>query len=318
MAVYTNINKKELVKFLENYDLGTFKNFSKIIEGVENSNFLVETSKSKFILTIYEKRVQFEDLPFFINLMKYLFSNNIKCPLPIQDNKGKVLQTISNKPSAIFSFLSGKSKTKITSNDCFLLGKNLGIIHKKSLNFNQRRTNSVGASYWEKLFKSIDRDEIIKKYNFFDDLEIILSNILNKWPNQLRKGIIHGDLFPNNVFFQNKNINGIIDFYFSCYDILAYDIAICINSWCFDKDVKFNFNKFNSLLEGYVSSNRLTLEEKKNLSLLCSGAAIRILLTRLYDSINTPNNSYVVPHDPNEYWNILNFHLNSNKVLDSF
>ena len=318
MAVYTNISKEELENYLRGYNIGSLINFSKIIDGVENSNFLVKTTKSKYILTIFEKRVDEDELPFFIELMTFFKKNNLLTPLPIKNNEGEVINKLSNKPAAFFTFLDGKSILKPNSNHCLLLGETLGSIHDKAKKFKLKRKNSVGHLEWIKMLQSINPQKAISEFDYFPLIEKILIDILENWPDHLRKSIIHADLFPNNVFFKSNKISGIIDFYFSCYDIVIYDLAICINSWCFDENQNFINENFLSIIEGYEKINLLTTYEKFYFCKLCSGAAIRILLTRIYDYINTPKNSYVVKHDPNQYWRILNFYLNLKNPEDLF
>ena len=233
MAVYTKVSKVGIQSILSKYDVGKLIKYEEIQEGIENSNFKVTTTDGTFILTIYEKRVKEEDLPYFINLMSHLSGNGINCPKPIKDKSGEIFQKISNKKSILVTFLSGNSLKFIDKSHCYELGKNLANFHIKGLKFKGKRENDLNYRSWIKLFrKGIARNDLYKK-SLLNEIEKIIKETVDHWPSDLEIGHIHADLFPNNVFFTNNKLSGIIDFYFACYDILAYDIAICINSWCF-------------------------------------------------------------------------------------
>ncbi|MDC0093236.1 homoserine kinase [Alphaproteobacteria bacterium] len=313
MAVYTELNQEQIIDFLKLYEIGKFISFHGITEGIENSNFFLETSKGKYILTIFEKRVDQNDLPFFINIMKYLSNQRFLCPSPIMDIKKKYLQRLQNKPAIIVSFLKGISKTEITNKECFNVGSNMASMHLKSNGFLETRKNSLSISGWKQLINkcstsipTITLNEI--EPNLLDEIQHSFNFCKKYWPTTLPQGFIHADLFPDNVFFKNDKISGVIDFYFSCTDILTYDLAIAVNAWCFDKNLIFNNEKFNQLIKGYSSVRNLSKEELFYLPLLSQGAAMRFLLTRLYDWFHTPKNATVVPKKPQEYITKLRYH----------
>ena len=314
MAVYTKVSSSQMKILLDKYEVGNFLSMSEIQEGVENSNFKIITDKDNYILTIYEKRVNEKDLPYFINLMEHLNNKGVNCPKPLYDKYGIKFQEIKNKKSLLTTFLSGSSLKKINKDHCYELGKSLANFHLKGKNFFQKRYNDLGYKSWLNLFKqgikSFDTDNEYDLQIF----ENIIIDTVNNWPENLPKGNIHADLFPNNVFFTNEKISGIIDFYFACYDLLAYDIAVCINSWCFNEKNIFIIDRAQSMISGYSSIKKLTNEEKDNLILLSKGAAIRFYLTRLFDWYNTPSNSNVSKLNPQEFYNKVLF-FNSLKTL---
>ena len=301
MAVYTKVSKGGIQSILSKYDVGKLIKYVEIQEGIENSNFKVTTTDGTFILTIYEKRVKEEDLPYFINLMDHLSSNGINCPKPVKDKSGEIFQNISNKKSILVTFLSGNSLKLIDKSHCYELGKNLANFHIQGLKFKGKRENDLNYRSWHQLFrKGITKNNLYKK-SLLNEIEQIIKKTVDDWPSDLENGHIHADLFPNNVFFTNNKLSGIIDFYFACYDILAYDIAICINSWCFNENGKFSQSNLEALLLGYSEIKKLRDNEKKNLLLLTKGAAIRFFLTRLFDWYNTPSDANVKKLNPNEY-----------------
>jgi homoserine kinase type II len=313
LAVYTELNQGQIIDFLKLYEIGEFISFRGITEGIENSNFFLQTSKGKFILTIFEKRVNQNDLPFFINIMKYLSSRGFLCPSPIMDIKKKYLQRLQNKPAIIVSFLNGISKTKITNKECFNVGAHMASMHLKSNDFLETRKNSLSISSWSQLINkcsasipTITLNEI--EPNLLEEIQDSINFCSKYWPTTLPQGFIHADLFPDNIFFNNDKISGVIDFYFSCTDILTYDLAIAVNAWCFDENFIFNNEKFNKLIKGYSSIRSLSEEELYYLPLLSQGAAMRFLLTRLYDWFHTPKNAKVIPKSPQEYITKLRYH----------
>ena len=313
MAVYTELNEKQIIDFLKLYNIGKFISFHGITEGIENSNFYLETSKGEYILTIFEKRVDQNEIPFFINIMKHLSSKNFLCPSPIIDSKKKYLQLLQDKPAIIVSFLNGTSKTQTTDKDVFNVGVNMASMHLKSNDFIDKRKNSLSISGWNQLIKSCSDSIPTRNLNKIEPH--ILNEIQNSfdfckkyWPKALPHGFIHADMFPDNVFFYDNRISGVIDFYFSCIDILAYDLAIAINAWCFEDDLVFNDKKLDSLITGYSSIRKLSEAELFYLPLLTQAAAMRFLLTRLYDWFHTPKNTNVVPKSPKEYITKLRYH----------
>ena len=308
MAVYTKLEHLEVKLFLEQYNISNFKDYKGITEGVENTNYLIESSEQDYILTIYEKRVDEKDLPFFIKLLSDLSDNSFPCPKPIANKNNEKINKIKNKNAALVTFLNGKSKNKITSEDCFEVGKIAAQLHKITKKFNINRKNNLSIENWQNIFEKtikqkIDLDEsIIKKTRNY------LNFLKDKWPKNLPQGIIHADLFPDNIFFIDNKVSGIIDFYFACNDFFAYEIAICINSICFDNNSTFNMAKAKNLINGYSSIRTLTEDEKKYLPILSMGAAMRFFLTRLYDFYHTDNKADVKIKDPFEYFKKIEFH----------
>jgi homoserine kinase type II len=308
MAVYTKLEHQEVRQFLEQYNINNFKDYKGITEGVENTNYLIKTSEQDYILTIYEKRVNENDLPFFIKLLSYLSENKFPCPKPIANKNNEKINRIKNKNAALVTFLNGQSKNKITSEECFEIGKITAQLHEITKKFNINRKNNLSIENWDSIFEKtikqkIDLDEsIIKKTKNY------LNFLKDKWPKNLPQGIIHADLFPDNIFFTNKKVSGIIDFYFACNDFFAYEIAICINSLCFDNNSTFNMTKAKNLIDGYTSIRNLSEDEKKYLPILSMGAAMRFFLTRLYDFYHTDNKADVKIKDPFEYFKKIEFH----------
>ena len=308
MAVYTKLEHQEVRQFLEQYNINNFKDYKGITEGVENTNYLIKTSEQDYILTIYEKRVDENDLPFFIKLLSYLSENKFPCPKPIANKNNEKINRIKNKNAALVTFLNGQSKNKITSEECFEIGKITAQLHEITKKFDINRKNNLSIENWESIFEKtikqkIDLDEsIIKKTKNY------LNFLKDKWPKNLPQGIIHADLFPDNIFFTNNKVSGIIDFYFACNDFFAYEIAICINSLCFDNNSTFNMTKAKNLIDGYTYIRTLSEDEKKYLPILSMGAAMRFFLTRLYDFYHTDNKADVKIKDPFEYLKKIEFH----------
>ena len=308
MAVYTQVDDSALADFLSGYDLGTLLSFAGIAEGVENSNFLLRTDRANYILTLYEKRVNPSDLPFFIEVMEVLASSGMSCPLPVPARDGSILQQLAGRPGAVFSFLDGTWSRHPNREKCAALGKALATLHLNAAPVTRRRVNALGPAGWQPLLDSIGDDADILRPNMAQTIRTRLDSILAEWPENLADGIIHADLFPNNVHFIGDELTGIIDFYFACNDILAYDLGICLNSWCFEADGSFNLTKSRAMLKGYSAVRPMSDAEIAAIPTLAAGAAMRFFLTRLYDWIHTPKGALVSPKDPMEYWNILRFH----------
>ena len=312
MAVYTKINKGDISFINKQFDIEEIISFQGIKKGIENTNYLLKSKNKKFILTIFEKRVSNKEIPFFMKLMDKLNNSKINCPKPLKNNNGKYLIKLKNKTACIVSFLKGKDKNKLNLKNCFEVGKIIAQMHLVTKNINLSRKNSMGIKNLDPLLKSIKF-----RSNKFSNLEKFLVNNLKEikknWPKKLPKGIIHGDLFIDNIFFNKNKLSGIIDFYFAANDYFMYEIAICINALCFDnKKSKFKINKqkIKSLIKGYESIKKISLKEKKSLNILCRGAAMRYLLTRLYDYSNTPKTALIQIKDPNEYYQKLITHNN--------
>ena len=310
MAVYTKINKGDISFINKQFDIEEIISFEGIKKGIENTNYLLKSKNKKFILTIFEKRVSNKEIPFFMKLMDKLNNSKINCPKPLKNNNGKYLIKLKNKTACIVSFLNGKDKNKLDLKNCFEVGKIIAQMHLVTKNINLSRKNSMGIINLDPLLKSIKF-----RSNKFSNLEKFLVNNLKEikknWPKKLPKGIIHGDLFIDNIFFNKNKLSGIIDFYFAANDYFMYEIAICINALCFDnKKSKFKINKqkIKSLIKGYESIKKISLKEKKSLNILCRGAAMRYFLTRLYDYSNTPKTALIQIKDPNEYYQKLITH----------
>ena len=315
MAVFTKLNRDEINNFISGYDLGNVDTYSEIVEGIENTNYKVVCNGVPYILTIFEKRVNDEDLPFFIELKIFLNKNNFKCPQPIKNKKGEIINSIKSKKAVIISFIKGKKINVPNKNNCYEIGKIVGQLHHCSSNFNKKRYNSLNFSELRKIFnkcKNENNEDLNEIYNTLDNEIKFLEKV---WPKNLPSGIIHADLFRDNVFFDKGQITGVIDFYFSCYHFFLYDLSIVINDWCFENNgSSFNKDLFNSVIQGYNLSRNLEKSEIEAFNLILRVAAVRILVTRLHDFIFHPNDAVVVKKDPYQYLNILNWHQ-LNKVF---
>jgi homoserine kinase type II len=308
MAVYTDVSDEELDAFIGSYDIGALTSFKGIAEGVENSNYLVHTENGRYILTLYEKRVKREDLPYFLALMQHLAARGITCPLPVRDREGQTLKTLAGRPAALITFLEGLWVRRPTIEHCAGLGEVLARFHLAGRDFDMMRANSLSLPGWQALFATIGRRADGVTRGLSSVIEKELRHLEGEWPKDLPEGVIHADLFPDNVFFLADKVSGLIDFYFACNDMLAYDVAVCLNAWCFESDGSFNVTKARALLEAYVKVRPLTRAELDRLPTLARGAALRFLLTRTYDLINTDANALVKTKDPNEYLRKLRFH----------
>jgi homoserine kinase type II len=307
MAVYTDIGEAELAEFLARYDIGTLTSYKGIAEGVENSNYMVHTSKGTFFLTLYEKRVNREDLPFFLGLMRHLAANGVRCPVPIEPREGELIGELAGRPAAIISFIEGMWPRRPTVEHCRATGEALARMHLAGAGFTMTRPNALSVAGWRALWEKArdSADEV--EPGLQTEAEADLSHLEAAWPRDLPVGTIHADLFADNVLFLGMD-PGIIDFYFACTDYLAYDVAICLNAWCFERDHSFNLTKGTALLRGYTSLRPLSEAEVSALPTLAHGAALRFMLTRLYDWVNTPAGSLVVKKDPLEYLRRMRFH----------
>jgi homoserine kinase type II len=318
MAVYTKISKKEIFKINKKFKVENIINFKGIKQGIENTNYLLKSKNNKFILTIFEKRVSQNEIPFFMKLMDQLNDLKINCPKPLKNKSGNYLIRIKNKTACIVSFLDGKDKKKLNIKNCFDIGKVIAKMHLSSKKIKLYRKNSMGIKNLNPLLNSIKF-----KSKKFVNIEKFLNNnfrdIKKKWPKQLPSGIIHGDLFIDNIFFKNNKLSGIIDFYFAANDYFMYEIAICVNALCFDKkNSKFLINKkkVKNLIKGYESIRKISIKEKNSLNILCRGAAMRYFLTRLYDYTNTPKTALIKIKDPREYYQKIVIHNNLKTYKD--
>jgi homoserine kinase type II len=309
MAVYTEVTDEALAAFLLDYDIGSMVAFRGIAEGVENSNFSLRTTAGDFILTLYEKRVDPTELPWFLGLMEHLSRRGIVCPLPVRGQDGAALRQLSGKHAAITTFLPGVWPRRVRPEHCGPVGAALAALHVAGGDYAPTRWNALGPHGWRPLLERCRARADEVQTHLAAELEAALEAILTGWPAALPVGHIHADLFPDNVFFLDGRLSGLIDFYFAATDLLAYDIAVCLNAWCFEADFSFNVTKARSLLRAYGEVRALSDAERAALPVLCQGAAIRFLLTRLYDWLNTPGGALVTRKDPMEYVRRLRFHL---------
>ncbi|HYC64189.1 MAG TPA: homoserine kinase [Reyranellaceae bacterium] len=305
MAVYTEVGEAELDAFLAEYDIGEPVALKGVAEGVENSNFLLSTTKGQYFLTLYEKRVDPKDLPFFLGLLDHLSSRGINCPQPIKGRDGSAIRSLAGRPAAVTTFLHGLWPRRIAVKHCGPIGQALAELHIAGKDFKLKRPNALSVAGWRPLFEGSRRhiDQPLAT-ELQGEIEFFEAN----WPKSLPAGVIHADLFPDNVFFLNDRLSGLIDFYFACNDFLAYDVAICLNAWCFELDNSFNTTKARALLSSYDKARPLSDDERRLLPLLARGSALRFLMTRLYDWVHTPANAMVKRKDPNEYLTKLRFH----------
>ena len=321
MAVYTNLSENNLKDFFSKYNLGKLVNYKGIQEGIENTNYLIQTDKGKFILTVYEKRVREKDLPFFMGLMKNLFDENFPCPKPIINKNGSYITEVAKKKAAVISFLDGFSKKELTPDNCHTVGVQTAKLHMITRNLKVKRENRLSVNSWRKFYKNVQNDCFKIYPNLAKIIKINLEEIEKNWPKNIPSGIIHADLFPDNIFFKGNKLTGIIDFYFSCYDFYAFEIAICLNALCFEgqkENLSFNVTKAKKFVDGYSSVRKLLEEEKKSLKILCQGAAIRFLLTRVFDYLNLIEGAMVKTKDPIEYLKRLEFHNSVTNYHDYF
>lgn len=314
MAVYTQVDDQTLSDFLDTYDVGKAISFKGIAEGVENSNYLLETTKSRFILTLYEKRANPEDLPYFLDMMEHLAKAGVNAPLPIHDNEGASLKILAGRPACMISFLSGVSVSHITEAHCRELGTALAKMHLALESYDVERPNELSIDGWQKLFEDTQAGADSVQKGLKNSLESELLFLKGQWPEGLPEGTIHADLFPDNVLFTDDKITGLIDFYFGCTDMLAYDIAVCINAWCFDDNHEYVEQHAKAMTDAYRAIRPLSDDEINALPVLCRGAAIRFLLTRLYDWLNPVEGAVVRPKDPLDYDKRLKLHQSQNNA----
>ena len=320
MAVYTKLSENNLKDFFSKYNLGKLLTYKGIKEGIENTNYFIQTEKGKFVLTLYEKRVDEKDLPFFISLMKNLFDNKFPSPEPIINKNGNYISEISGKKAAVISFLEGSSKKNLNPNDCYEIGVNTAKMHLITKNLKGKRENKLSIKSWGKIYNKVKGDCSKIHPNLTNVIEKNLVEIEKSWPKSIPTGIIHADLFQDNIFFKGNKLSGIIDYYFSCNDFYAFEIAICLNALCFEgekENLSFNVTKAKKFIDGYSGLRKLDEEEKTSLKILCQGAAIRFLLTRVFDYLNLIEGAIVKIKDPVEYLKRLEFH-NSVKNYEDY
>tara|TARA_Y100001936_G_scaffold191588_1_gene190758 strand:+ start:215 stop:1168 length:954 start_codon:yes stop_codon:yes gene_type:complete len=315
MAVFTKLSKTEIENYLGLYDIGSLNQYSEIVEGIENTNYKIICNGTPYILTIFEKRVNEDDLPFFINLKLYLNQNNFKCPRPIQNRNGEIINSIKNKKAVIISFIEGNKIDKPNINECNEIGKMLGNLHNLTINFNESRQNSLDIKEWKNLLSKCTKNEDKKFDIILKEVENEIDFLESVWPKNIPSGVVHADLFKDNVFFKDEKITGVIDFYFSCYHFFLYDISIVINDWCFDSNGEiFNYEYYKAILNGYNEHKKITQQEIDSFNIILRSAAVRILVTRLHDYIFHPKDAIVLKKDPYQYYNILKWHQSNNII----
>jgi homoserine kinase type II len=308
MAVYTDVADDELRAFIAGYDIGEVLSCKGIAEGVENSNFLIATERGNFILTLYERRVAPRDLPFFIALMEHLARHGVACPTPVKGRDGVALRELCGRPAAVVTFLNGMWPRRIQPLHCAAVGAALAALHRAGASFGMTRANDLSVVGWRRLYETSQCRAAEVQPGLDEELGAELAILEIEWPRQLPSGVIHADLFPDNVFFREREVSGLIDFYFACTDFLAYDLAICLNAWCFEADGSLNVTKARLLLDSYRRARPLSAAELAALPLLARGSALRFLLTRLFDWLNQPAGALVRPKDPLEFLRRLRFH----------
>jgi homoserine kinase type II len=316
MAVYTDVTAEDLARFLAGYAIGELLAYKGIAEGVENSNFLVHTSTGNFILTLYEKRVAEGDLPFFLGLMEHLAARGLNCPQPVKNKQGGMLGRVAGRPAAIVTFLDGMWIRRPNAGHCAAVGEALANLHLDGADFPMKRPNALSVENWRPLFEHAGARGDSVRPGLCDEIVRELDVLEKAWPRGLPEGVIHADLFPDNVFFLGDRLSGLIDFYFACTDTLAYDVAVCLNAWCFEPDHAYNVTKGRALLKGYGRVRALNEAERAALPMLARGAAMRFLLTRLVDWLAVPEGALVKPKDPLEYFRKLRFHQSVKSAAD--
>ena len=316
MAVYTEVSDDALRAFLTLYDIGEVTSFKGIAEGVENSNYLMRMTSGQYLLTLFEKRVRAEDLPFFIGLMEHLAQRGVTCPQPVRNRAGSALGELAGRPATIVTFLDGLSIRRPDVRHCGELGKALAQMHLAGADFPLKRANALSLQGWPPLFQAAEAraDEVAPHLRSESAKE--LDFLHAHWPKGLPAGIIHADLFNDNVFFLGEKLSGLIDFYFACNDALAYDLAICLSAWCFEPDNSFNVSKGRAMISAYERLRPLGKAEVEALPVLARGAALRFMLTRLVDWLNVPPGAKVAPKNPLEYRDKLRFHQRVKSAAD--
>jgi homoserine kinase type II len=316
MAVYTDVGADELARFLADYSVGELLSYKGIAEGVENSNFLVHTAAGHFILTLYEKRVAANDLPFFLGLMEHLAARGLTCPQPVKNTQGGMLGTVAGRPAALVTFLDGMWMRRPSPGHCAAVGEALAKLHLAGADFKMKRANALGIASWRPLYQHAKARGDSVREGLCAAIASELDALDKVWPRGLPQGVIHADLFPDNVFFLGEKLSGLIDFYFACTDALAYDVTVCLNAWCFETDNSFNVTKGRALLKAYSQVRELNAAERAALPVLSRGSALRFLLTRLVDWLAVPEGALVRPKDPLEYFRKLRFHQSVKSVSD--
>ena len=312
MAVYTEVGDEDLIAFIAEYDLGDIVSCKGIAEGVENTNYLLQTTLGQYILTLYEKRVKESDLPFFLGLIEHLAAQEVSCPVPVHGRDGNALRQLCDRPAAMVSFLDGMWPRRIKPGHCSALGAALAQLHVAGDSYPVERLNALSVQAWRPLFDACAAQADTVSPGLSNILTRELDHLESHWPEDLPTGVCHADLFPDNVFFIGGDLSGIIDFYFACTDFFSYDLAICLNAWCFERDNSFNITKARLMLSRYRTVRPFSDAEVQALPLLARGSALRFLLTRLYDWLHHPEGALVQPKDPLDYLAKLSFHQTVN------
>ena len=316
MAVYTDVAFEDLDVLLKAYDIGAARSFKGIAEGIENSNFALDTDRGKFILTLYEKRVSADDLPYFLGLLRHLAARGVPCPVPVPGNDGSESCVLKGRPAAILTWLDGVSLRHPEPGHCASAGRALAQLHDAGSDFPLIRPNALGIDGWRTLAAStLDRADEIEP-GLAELITSTLATLDEEWPEALPRGVIHADLFPDNVLFMDDEVSGLIDFYFACNDCLAYDLAVMLNAWCFEDDGLYSAAKGHALMSAYCTHRALEAEELSALPLLATGAALRFLLTRLHDWLTPDPLALVRPKDPREFSQRLRFHRGIKSVAE--
>ncbi|NML06053.1 homoserine kinase [Sphingomonas sp. G-3-2-10] len=316
MAVYTQVSAEALSAFLTRFDAGELVSAKGIAEGVENSNYLVDTTTARFILTLYEKRVDAADLPWFMALLDHLAKRGNKVPPAIPDRDGRLIHELEGRPACLIEFLSGVSVTHPTPAQARAAAEAMGRMHAGLADFAQPRVNSMGAQTWAEQLARCGRDLDSIQAGLFDRVSQALDRVLADWPSHLPVSAIHADLFPDNVLMLGEQVTGLIDFYFACTDIRAYDVAVMHGAWAFDGTGRnYDAQVGRALIEGYTASFGLSDDERAALPVLAEGAAIRFLLSRAWDWLNTPADAMVTRKDPLAYLRRLDFYAEHGATL---
>jgi homoserine kinase type II len=299
MAVYTHIASEDMAALIAGYDIGTLVSAKGIAEGVENTNYMVETTTGRFILTVYEKRVNSDDLPFFLSLLDHLADKGCPVPRTIHDWEGSGLKCWNGKFLALIEFLPGVSVSHPTPELAGAVGRVLGQMHNAVADFPMDRTNAMGLTGWIELAAQCgdDLDQIQPglKVRVAEECAYLSAH----WPRDLPHSVIHADLFPDNVLALGNSVSGIIDFYFACTEIRAWDLAVTHIAWCFAADgTEYNAAVGDALVAGYREKAPISAEEIAAFNILARGACLRFLLTRAWDWLNTPAEALVKRHDP--------------------
>lgn len=311
MAVYTQLSETDIRQLAACYALAEPITLKPIAEGVENSNYLLKSGDHRYILTLYEQRVDPKDLPFFLELLEHLAARKVPCPVPVHAADGSVIQQVAGRPAAMVSFLEGRSISRIQPAHCAEVGLHLARMHTASDGYGLTRPNSLSLQGWLEIWQKIEGRAVAEWPQAGAYVREAFSRVEAQWPKDLPAGIIHADLFPDNVFFEEETLTGLIDFYFACRDIFAYDLAICLNAWCFETNREFNITRSRRLMEAYDAARPLSAPERDAFPILCIGSALRFLMTRMHDWLNPKEGALVTPKDPMEYLEKLKFHLNA-------